>query len=116
MLAAGASKSAGTAGGDTLAGRREPSIVRGATTKGTGPQATTLRVAARRRVVRSEQLCLESSSLWVFGLVPGGAVAHHRVQNGQQLAHARHDRNLRRLALGNQALMELADHAVVRHG
>src|ERR1019366_6949634 len=70
--------------------------------------------------VRSmEQLCLKSSGFWrlnMFRGIPSGLVSENRIEDGQQLAHARDDGDLLRLAGGDQAAVENLDHRVVVNG
>ena len=80
------------------------------------------RAGATRKAVLgclAEQLWLKSSDILGLGMprrVPRQAVADHGVEDGQQLAHARHDEPPSWACPRQEALVERADHGVVRDG
>ena len=48
-----------------------------------------------------------------MGVIPGDVVLNHRIQDGQELAHAGDESNLLRFPGGKQPLIEPSDHGVV---
>ena len=61
---------------------------------------------------RRQQLSLKSSDLLVIHLAPGGMGAHHGVEDREELAHGRDERDLLGFPRRHEALIEGANHGV----